>query len=121
MRVNGKRTISMLAIYAIALHAILWSAVAPQAASLDPFSVICHSDVAAPGDQAPSEPASAPTHACDHCTLCAAAAAPATLAPVFAGQLEPARLLQILRPVSAPLGCHLATTPKLARGPPQFA
>ncbi len=111
----------MLAVYAIALHAILWSAVAPQAASLDPFSVICHSDAASPGDQTPAEPASAPAHACDHCTLCAAAAAPAALDAVLAGKLTPARLLQILRPVSSALGGYLAFTPRLARGPPQFA
>jgi hypothetical protein len=123
MRMNGKRGISVLAIYAIALHAILWSAAAPQIAAspLDPFSVICHSEASAPGDQRPSEPASAPTHACDHCTLCAANATPATLTPVLAGQLSPARLLQILQPVSAALGGHLMTTPNFARGPPQFA
>ena len=40
----GRRSISWVAIYAIALHAILWG-VAPMAAApaSDPFSVICHS------------------------------------------------------------------------------
>lgn len=116
----GRRSISWVAIYAIALHAILWGVAPMTAASpLDPFSVICHSEAAAPGEQAPAAPAH--TQACDHCNLCSAGPATAALFPVFAGQLAPARLLQILRPVSAILAGHLATTPKLARGPPQFA
>jgi hypothetical protein len=123
MRVSGKRATSVLAIYAIALHAILWGAVAPQIAAspLDPFAVICHSDPAAPTGQSPADPASAPAQPCDHCNLCSAAAAPATLVLIFVGQLAPARLLQILQPASTALGGHLATTPNLARGPPQFA
>ena len=116
----GRRSISWVAIYAIALHAILWG-VAPMAAApaSDPFSVICHSEAASPAGQAPAAPAH--TQACDHCNLCSAGPATAALVPVFAGQLAPARLLQILRPVSAALAGHLATTPKLARGPPPFA
>jgi hypothetical protein len=125
MRINGRRALSVVAIYAIALHAILWTALAPQVAGspLDPFSVICHSgpQTGAPAEQSPENPAPAPGHACDHCNLCSAAAAPAALVPIFAGQLAPARLLQILQPASAALGGHLATTPNLARGPPQFA
>src|SRR5471032_616383 len=123
MRENGKRSISVLAIYAIDLHAILWSAVAPQLAAspLDPFSVICHSQGANPADETPADAPSAPSQSCDHCTLCSAGPAPVALTAVFSGQLAPARLLQVLRPASAALGGHLATTPKLARGPPQFA
>jgi hypothetical protein len=116
----GRQSISWVAIYAIALHAILWG-VAPMTAapSTDPFSVICHSEAPAPTEQAPAAPVH--TQACDHCNLCSAGPAPAALVAVFAGQLAPARLLQILQPVSAALAGHLATTPKLARGPPQFA
>jgi len=123
MRRNGKRGISVLAIYAIALHAILWGAAAPRIAAspLDPFSVICHSEAATPADETPAGPAQAPAQPCDHCTLCAANTALAALASVPAGQLAPARLLQILQPISAALGGHLTTTTKLARGPPQFA
>jgi hypothetical protein len=123
MRIGGRRILSVVAIYAIALHAVLWSAVAPQiaAAALDPFSVICHSDAASPGEQTPANAPSAPSHACDHCNLCSAAASPAALVATFAGEIEPAPLLQILQPASAAPGGHLATAPKLARGPPQFA
>jgi hypothetical protein len=118
MRLGGKRIISLVAISAIALHAILWG-VAPLAGpTLDPFSVICHSDSAAPAEQTPTGPA--PTQLCDHCTLCSAVNASATLDFVFAGQLVPARLLQILRPASMALRGHLTTAPNLARGPPLF-
>jgi hypothetical protein len=120
MRLSGRRNISWLAIIAVALHAILWG-VAPMAAapSTDPFFVICHSGAATPDQPAPANPSH--SQACDHCTLCAAANAPATLDAVLAGQLAPARLLHVLRPVSAGVRGHLATTPNFARGPPAFA
>ena len=119
MRLGGRRTVSLVAIYAIALHAILWG-IAPMAAgpAADPFSVICHSDASVPAEQSPASPA--PMHACDHCNLCSIATSPAALGSVLAGQLAPARLLQVLQPVSAGVRGHLATTPNLARGPPLF-
>jgi hypothetical protein len=112
----------LVAIYAIALHAILWG-VAPMAAgpSADPFSVICHSEPAAPDQQSPASQVPAPAHVCDHCTLCGAAAAAAALDSVVTGQLAPARLLHVMPPASAGVRGHLATTPNLARGPPPFA
>jgi hypothetical protein len=123
MRLGGKRALSLVAIAAIALHAVLWTAVAPLAASAtaDPFSVICHSDgSAAPTeDQTPASPAH--SQACDHCTLCSATAAPVALDTVLAGRLEPPRLLEILRPLASAARASLSTTPKLARGPPSFA
>jgi hypothetical protein len=118
MRLGGKRILSLVAISAIALHAILWG-VAPLAGpTLDPFSVICHSDSASPAEQPPTD--SAPTHLCDHCTLCNAANASATLDFIFEDQLVPARLLQVLQPASMALRGHLTTAPNLARGPPLF-
>jgi hypothetical protein len=124
MWMGVRRIPSLLAIYAIAMHTILWGA-GPLTATpaLDPFSVICHS-VAPAGlaDQnAPVAPDRAPTHACDHCNLCSAIAPPAELDYVLAGQLAPAPLLQLLRPVSTAARSSLAITPKLARGPPTFA
>jgi hypothetical protein len=90
--------------------------------AVDPFSVICHSEAPATADQpAPASPASAPTHACDHCNLCNAAGPPAALDSVLAAQLAPARLLHVLRPASAAVRDHLATTHNRARGPPAFA
>ena len=116
----GRKSVGWVAIYAIALHAILWG-VAPMAAapSLDPLSVICHSDAAASGEQAPAAPAH--TQVCDHCTLCAATNAPSVLNAAIVSQLKPTRLLHVLRPASALARGYLETTPNLARGPPAFA
>ena len=119
MRFGGRRVLSLLAIYAIALHTILWGAGIPYAgASVDPFSVICHSEAGSP-DQMPLGPASAPTKACDHCTLCTAMAPPDARDGVVIARLAPARLLQILRPVIAATRDGIAYNPNRARGPPQ--
>jgi hypothetical protein len=73
MRSGVKRSFGWLAILVFALHAVLSGVALPAAAStLDPFSVICHSGVQAdPADQSPDTPQPV---ACDHCTLCGAAA-----------------------------------------------
>jgi hypothetical protein len=88
------------------------------AATSDPFSVICHSVAPAQAgdDQAPSNSDGTP-QGCEHCNLCSAAA----LDNVIVDQLVPARLQQILRPVSAVAMVGLAASPKLAQGPPAFA
>jgi hypothetical protein len=112
-----------VAILAIALHGLLLS-LAPLAAvaANDPFTVICHSvPQSTPGqDQSPAGP-DIGLHGCDHCNLCSAAATPVAVDDVLAGRLIPARLLHVLRPVSTAATISLATTPKLAQGPPAFA
>ena len=132
MRVGGRRTLSLLAITAIALHTMLWGAATPLAAgpTVDPFTFICHSETfgeafgeapaAAPAEQTPAGPVSAPTHACDHCNLCSAMAPP-ELDTVLAGHLTPAKLLQVLRPATAAAHAGIAHNPNRARGPPSFA
>lgn len=125
MQLRLKKSVTWLAIYAVALHVILLS-LAPIAANgsaaLDPFSVICHSVAAADaGDQVPAKSGLVPSSACDHCNVCGAIGPPATPDLVLAGRLLPARLLHVLRPVSSAAHASLATTPKLARGPPTFA
>lgn len=123
MRRGGKGFIGWLAIVAIALHTVLWGAVPMAAAStVDPFSVICSSatHAAAQTDQSPDGQVPQPASACDHCNLCGAAAAPsATLDNVIAGQLQPAKLLQVLRPAIAAAHDGVAHSPHQARGPPQ--
>ena len=116
MRISGRRVLSLVAIYAIALHTILWGAGVPYAAAVDPFSVICHS-------AAPGEPAQAPSHSpvCDHCTLCSAMAPPAPQPGGTIAQLLPAPLLEILRPASFARSSSFSYTPNLARGPPAVA
>jgi hypothetical protein len=122
MRARINRFMSVVAIFAIALHGALLG-LAPLAASAgDPFSVICHSGAPAQtdDDQAPSN-SGGTSQGCEHCNLCSAAAAPAALNDVIVGQLTPARLLQIGRPASALTTAGLAASPKLAQGPPVSA
>jgi hypothetical protein len=119
MRARNRQAVSWVAIFAVALHAVLWAA-APIAAgaATDPLTVICHSE-ATTADQ--PAPASAPARVCDHCNLCSAAPALASLDAIVAGQLAPPRLLQILRPASDLVHGQSATPSNRARGPPVFA
>jgi len=124
MRVWLRRSVGLLAIYAIALTTILstFSAPQPASAAFDPFSVICHSgsDAGATTDQAPSQ--QAPTKACDHCTLCGAASAALTGPDAIpAGRLDPPSVLHVLQPASSTAGSRFSASPHLPRGPPQRA
>ena len=125
VRVGVRRALSLAAIYVVALHTILLGIV-PVSAGVsgagDPFSIICHSDAqaVAPAEKTPGLPDSVPGHACDHCNLCSVSASPALIS-VFAGQLAPVRLLQVLQSASTAVRSQLAITPHLARGPPNFA
>lgn len=121
MRSWWQRSVSVLAIYLIALTTILSAFAAPPAvsATLDPFSIICHSgapDSAATGQKPAKQ---APSKACDHCTLCFAVSALAGPGTISTGLLAPPSILQILRPASTAARAHFAATPHLARGPPQ--
>jgi len=124
MRRGAKGFCGWLAIVAIALHTVLWGAVPmASAATVDPFSVICSSatHAAVQTEQSPDGQVPQPASACDHCTLCAAAAAPsATLDSIVAGQFQPAKLLQVLRPALATARDGLSSNPHQARGPPQL-
>jgi hypothetical protein len=121
MRADIRRITGVAATVAIALHTILWAAVAPFAVStVDPFTVICHSEESAPADQTPASGALPPAHACDHCNLCSAIAPPLPLSAPFA-TLTPVRILQVLRPAVITPRRDVAADPKLARGPPALA
>ena len=123
MRFGGRQILSLVAITAIVLHAILWG-VAPLSAApaLDPFSVICHSETQAIGtDQTPDSPAPATSHTCDHCNVCSATAPLTTLDTAVVERLVPAQQLHVLVPVTAALRDGLADNPNRARGPPRFA
>ena len=117
-----RRAVGVVAIVAISLHGLLLSLTPLLAsAAADPFTVICHGVPQTPGeDQAPANP-DIGAHGCEHCNLCSATAAPATLDEVLAGHLAPARLLHVLRPASADARPSLAASPHHARGPPSFA
>ncbi|MGH6663649.1 MAG: DUF2946 family protein [Pseudolabrys sp.] len=111
-----------LAIYAVALHAILLglAPIGANSATVDPFSVICLHDAGtnSPAGHQPS--GLVPGHACEHCNLCSAVAPPPAPDLVVFGSLLPARLLQVLRPASAAPSVGVAFRPNLARGPPLF-
>lgn len=122
MHVQLRRGVTWLAIYAVALHAIVLG-LAPMAATsaaADTLSVICLHDAGAgsPTGQQPS--GQVPGHACEHCNLCNIAAPPPAPGLIVIGTLTPARLLQVLRPASAVSSAGVAFRPNLARGPPLF-
>jgi hypothetical protein len=123
MRRGTKGFVGWLAIVAIALHTVLWGAMpmAASASAVDPFSIICSSGShATQTNQTPDGQVPQPASACDHCNLCGAAAAPsATFDSVIAGQLQPAKLLQVLRPATAAAHDGVGNSPHQARGPPQ--
>jgi hypothetical protein len=125
MRGLARQVMIWVAIYAVALHVIVLglAPIAANGATVDPFSVICHSaaSAAVPGDAAPGQPDLAPGHACEHCNLCSAAAPPPAPDTALIGNLAPTRLLQVLRPASALPSVGVAFRPNLARGPPLFA
>jgi hypothetical protein len=125
MRLLFRRSVTLLAIYAVALHVILlgMAPIAANGASVDPFSIICHSvaSAAVPGDEAPGKPNRVPGHACEHCNLCSAAVPPPAPKTVLIGKLMPTRLLQVLRPASHEPRAGIAFRPNFARGPPRFA
>jgi len=122
-RIGFKKAVSWTAIYAVALHVML-IALIPIAANgeiVNPYSVICHSaPINAAGDETPAKPDLIPGHACEHCNLCSAAPPPEpAIIPI--GSLLPARLLQVLRPVSQAPHAGVAVRPNFARGPPRTA
>jgi hypothetical protein len=123
MRGGTRHFLSAAAAIAIALHTVLWAALAPLAANaaVDPFTVICHSQTSAPAEQTPGPGPLLPAHACDHCNLCSAATPPLTPDTTLAARFEPVRTLQVLRPVEFARHDDIAADPKRARGPPVFA
>jgi hypothetical protein len=116
-----RQTVSLMACFAVALHAILFGVpMMAGGAPADPFSVICHSQTSGPpaGGQAPADPNQIPSQACDHCSFCHVSAAQSAPDGVLLNTLAPAPLRHVLRPVSSVSRGYLATTPKLAQGPP---
>jgi hypothetical protein len=121
MRSIMRQSVTFLAIYTIALHAVLWGLIAqPNATNaFDPSTVICHSDASTPSQQTPDR-GPAPPHACDQCNLCNTAVSAAAPNTILIARFEPIRILQVL---TASLAGRdgVTTDPKLARGPPAFA
>jgi len=122
MRTGIRQTLSIVTIVAIALHAALWG-VAPArtaAATIDPFSIICHSGQDDVAYQAPGG-TSSPSHACDHCNLCAAAASSAIPPAVVLLHVVSTGLLQELLPKPIDADARFEVASKSARAPPAVA
>ena len=123
MRLLLRQSVTFLAIYTVALHAMLWGLVAPPTTTnaFDPLTVICHSEASAPAQQAPDRIPLAPAQACDQCNLCNAIVVPAVANTALMARFEPVQTLQVLGPVSIARRDEITADPKLARGPPAFA
>lgn len=119
-----RKVVGILAIYAIALNSILWTALAPVPtdAAFDPLTVICHSAGTDNAGQAPDGQPAAPSKACDHCTLCGTAASGSNAVDdVLAFTFEAGDLIATLRPGHAAPAVSVVARPNLARGPPLSA
>jgi len=122
MRLIMRRGVTLLAIFAVALHVILLglAPVAAASASVDPFSIICH-DASGAGGEGPIKPGLIPGHACEHCNLTSAVAPPPAPDVALVGRMDPPRVFHVLRPASMPGRVGLTSDPRLARGPPRAA
>jgi hypothetical protein len=119
MSSRTRKSVSWVACFAIAVHAILFGAsMQPAGAAIDPFSVICHGGPAADSRSEPAPTHQIPTKACDHCSLCFAAAALAGPDAIPAGRLAPPSVLRVLIPASSAAIVRVGGAPNLARGPP---
>lgn len=113
------KSVGWVACFAIAMHAILFAQpMAAAGAAVDPFSVICHSDPAGAPASSQSPAHHTPSRACDHCSLCAAAASAIPPEAILAGRLAPPDVLHVLTPRSHVVRAHLSGTQHPARGPP---
>lgn len=125
MRTRFRRVLSIVAITVIALHTALWGGTATHAtaATVDPFSVICHSGEGLDGDadQAPTSPIPGPSRACEHCNLCVASGPTTVPAAAAFIVLLPTSLLHELTPVFVVAAAGFEISLKRARGPPTAA
>jgi len=122
MRAGIRQFLGAVAAMALALHTfalVIFPALGP--ASVDPFSVICHSDASAAVDPTSDQSPLAPTHACDHCNLCSASAPPLPHGTAIAAYVTPAPESAVPPPIDNPRHDAVVGEPGLARGPPSIA
>jgi hypothetical protein len=123
MRRFWQRSVTLLALYAVALQVILlgFLPVSPGVgAPIDPFAIICQTTgpAAQPGEPPPGKLNFIPGRAIDHCNLCIAAAPPPAPDVAVAVDFASARVLHVFRPVSVLTRTRPTSNPKLTRGPP---
>jgi len=122
MRAGIRQFLGAVAAMALALHTVAWGIVpAPGPASVDPFSVICHSDASAAVDPAFDQSPLAPAQACDHCNLCSAFAPPLPPNTKIAAYVAPATESAVPPAVDSPRHDAVVGGPGFARGPPSIA
>lgn len=119
MSSRTRKSVSWVACFAIAMHAILFGvSMQPGGAAVDPFSVICHGGPTVDSQSEPAPAGRTPTKACDHCSLCFVAASLAGPDAIPAGRLTPPPVLQVLTPAASAVILNLSGAPNRARGPP---
>ena len=123
MSLIWRRSVTLLALYAAALHVILlgFIPVIPGTfGPLDPFAVICETTgpAANPGEPPPGKLHFLPGRAVDQCDLCSAAAPPPAPDLAFAVDFGAARLLHVFSLLSTPARSGFIFHAKLIRGPP---
>jgi hypothetical protein len=123
MRRVWRQSVTLLALYAVALHVILlgFLPVSPGAdAPVNPFAIICQTTgpAAKPGEPPPGKLHFIPGRAIDHCNLCSAAAPPPAPDIAFNIDFQSTRVLHVFRPHSTSARSGLIFDPKLIRGPP---
>ncbi len=124
MRLIWRRSVTVLAMYAIALQVVLLGIVplSPGAfAAIDPFAIICSTTGSAtnPGEPPRGTLHFVPGRAIDQCNLCSAAAPPPAPDTAVVIDFTWAPVLHVLRPMSTPARTGLTSNPKLARAPPR--
>jgi hypothetical protein len=123
MRSMWRRTITLVALYAVSLHIVLLGflpAAAAGSAPVDSFAIICHTIAPSqPGEPPQGSLQYLPGRAIDHCDLASAVGLPPSPEEFFKVDLRRTCLVDVLRPHTAPEQKSLVYPANLIRGPPQ--
>jgi hypothetical protein len=123
MRHFWRRSVTVVALYAVALHVILLAFLPIIPGSflpVDPFAIICQTTGAAakPDQPPPGKLHFLPGRVIDHCDLCSAAPPPPAPDVASSVDFRAARVLHVFSPLSAPGRSGFILQSKLIRGPP---
>jgi hypothetical protein len=124
MRFWLRQSVTLLAIYAVALHVILlgFAPIGPAGANAaDSFGVICHAVAPSEDGTSPAAPHLIPGSACDHCNLCSATTPPTAPQTAFDFAPVPAFAAPLWRTAHTVPRPGVTSDPKLARGPPRLS
>ena len=124
MRSLWRRSVTLVALYAVALHIVLLGFLPAGFGTfspIDPFAIICHTVGPAehPGEPPQGRLQYLPGRAIDRCDLSNAVGLPPSPEEFFKVDLRRTRLLDVLRPHAASEQKSLIYPANLIRGPPQ--